>query len=64
MCGVDAIQFLTGCTFGKGNLIHKDYGKMVFSFYDRWKGTGFRMLLCPNVSGDLGSELRGRSFGA
>ncbi|MDQ6799068.1 MAG: FmdE family protein, partial [Actinomycetota bacterium] len=20
MCGVDAIQFLTGCTFGKGNL--------------------------------------------
>jgi formylmethanofuran dehydrogenase subunit E len=59
MCGVDAIQFLTGCTFGKGNLIHKDYGKMAFSFYDRGKGTGFRMLLCPNVSGDLGSELRG-----
>ena len=27
MCGVDAIQVLTGCTFGKGNLIHKDYGK-------------------------------------
>ena len=27
MCGVDAIQSLTGCTFGKGNLIHKDYGK-------------------------------------
>jgi formylmethanofuran dehydrogenase subunit E len=35
MCGVDAIQFLTGCTFGKGNLIHKDYGKNVFTFYDR-----------------------------
>ena len=27
MCGVDAIQFLTGCTFGKGNLIHRDWGK-------------------------------------
>ena len=27
MCGVDAIQYLTGCTFGKGNLIHQDYGK-------------------------------------
>ncbi|MFH2059795.1 MAG: formylmethanofuran dehydrogenase subunit E family protein, partial [Pseudomonadota bacterium] len=26
MCGVDAIQFLTGCSFGKGNLIHKDFG--------------------------------------
>jgi len=21
MCGLDAIQFLTGCTYGKGNLI-------------------------------------------
>ena len=31
MCGVDAIQFLTGCTFGKGNLIHKDHGKMAFT---------------------------------
>ncbi|MBB5022516.1 FmdE family protein [Desulfurispira natronophila] len=33
MCGVDAIQFLTGCTFGKGNLIHLDHGKMAFRFY-------------------------------
>gem|GEM_PF-194176 len=33
MCGVDAIQFLTGCTFGKGNLIHRDLGKMAFNFY-------------------------------
>jgi formylmethanofuran dehydrogenase subunit E len=59
MCGVDAIQLLTCCTFGKGNLIHKDYGKMAFSFYDRGKDTGFRMLLRSDVSGDLGSELRG-----
>ncbi|MDX9841570.1 MAG: formylmethanofuran dehydrogenase subunit E family protein, partial [Desulfobulbus sp.] len=33
MCGVDAIQFLTGCTYGKGNLLHRDYGKMAFSFH-------------------------------
>jgi formylmethanofuran dehydrogenase subunit E len=58
MCGVDAIQFLTGCTFGKGNLIHKDYGKMAFSFYDRSKDMGFRVLLRPDISGDLGPELR------
>jgi formylmethanofuran dehydrogenase subunit E len=32
MCGVDAIQYLTGCTFGKGNLIHKDYGKNAFTY--------------------------------
>jgi formylmethanofuran dehydrogenase subunit E len=58
MCGVDAIQFLTGCTFGKGNLIHRDYGKMAFSFYDRSRDVGFRVLLRPDTSGDLGPELR------
>ena len=42
MCGVDAIQFLTGCSFGKGNLIHKDYGKSAFTFYDRDTHKGFR----------------------
>lgn len=57
MCGVDAIQFLTGCTFGKGNLIHRDYGKMAFSFYDRSKNKGFRAVLRPDMSGEVGSEL-------
>jgi formylmethanofuran dehydrogenase subunit E len=44
MCGVDAIQFLTGCTFGKGNLIHLDYGKNAFSFYRRSDGKGIRLV--------------------
>lgn len=57
MCGVDAIQFLTGCTFGKGNLIHKDYGKMAHSFYDRNRDVGFRAVLRPDISGKMGSEL-------
>ena len=34
-CGTDAVQFLSGCTFGKGNLIFKDHGKMVYTFYNR-----------------------------
>jgi formylmethanofuran dehydrogenase subunit E len=57
MCGVDAIQFLTGCTFGKGNLIHKDYGKMAFSFYDRSQNVGFRALLRPNILSGVAPEL-------
>jgi formylmethanofuran dehydrogenase subunit E len=61
MCGVDAIQFLTGCTFGKGNLIHKDYGKMAFNFYDRRKNIGFRAVLRQDISGKVGSELRSLS---
>ena len=34
-CGVDAIQVILGCTFGKGNLIHRDYGKAVYTFFNR-----------------------------
>ena len=44
-CGVDALQFISGCTFGKGNLIFKDYGKQVFTFYARKTGQGVRVAL-------------------
>lgn len=57
MCGVDAIQFLTGCTYGKGNFVHRDYGKMAFSFFDRLSGRGFRALLNPDARGDVGRQL-------
>jgi len=44
MCGVDAIQVLTGCTLGKGNLIHLDHGKMAFSFHRRGDGKSARLV--------------------
>jgi len=44
MCGVDAIQCLTGCTLGKGNLIHKDYGKNAFTFYRRRDNKAVRLV--------------------
>ena len=59
MCGVDAIQFLTGCTFGKGNLVHRDVGKMAFTFFDRVSGEGFRAILNPDQQAAIGDELRG-----
>ena len=34
-CAVDAIQLMCGCTFGKGNLILRDYGKQVYTFIRR-----------------------------
>jgi formylmethanofuran dehydrogenase subunit E len=61
MCGVDAIQFLTGCTFGKGNLIHWDYGKNAFTFYRRSDGKGFRVVTksgTPRDQDDALSALR------
>ncbi|HOP47020.1 MAG TPA: FmdE family protein [Desulfobacteraceae bacterium] len=47
MCAIDAIQYLTGCTFGKGNLIHRDYGKNAFTFYRRRDGKSARLVLKP-----------------
>lgn len=45
-CSVDAVQFLAGCTFGKGNLIFRDYGKQVFTFASRFRpGKGVRVSL-------------------
>ena len=42
-CAVDAVQVVTGCTFGKGNLIFKDYGKQVYTFIKRPSGEGIRI---------------------
>lgn len=42
-CGVDALQCITGCTFGKGNLIFRDYGKQVYTIYSRRSRSGVRV---------------------
>src|SRR3972149_3817545 len=42
-CAVDAIQVMTGCTFGKGNLLFKDYGKQVYTFFKRSSKEGLRI---------------------
>lgn len=43
-CGVDALQCVTGCTFGKGNLLFRDYGKRVYTIYARSTRSGVRVL--------------------
>src|SRR3972149_2921511 len=48
-CGADAIQVMTGCTFGKGNFIFRNYGKHAFSLLDRKKGKGVRVCLRPDA---------------
>lgn len=44
-CCADAVQVLTGCTFGKGNFIYRDHGKMVFTLLSRKTGRGVRVAL-------------------
>lgn len=48
-CPVDAIQVMTGCTFGKGNFIYKDFGKMAFTLFSRKTGQGVRLCLRPEA---------------
>lgn len=47
-CGVDALQCVTGCTFGKGNLLFRDYGKQVYTIFSRSTRTGVRVLFHGN----------------
>ena len=56
-CGVDALQYLSGCTFGKGNLIFKDYGKQAYTLYNRQSKKGVRVLFSPrNVLENAGKD--------
>jgi formylmethanofuran dehydrogenase subunit E len=47
-CGVDALQCITGCTFGKGNLLFRDYGKHVYTLYSRSSRLGVRVYFHGN----------------
>lgn len=63
-CSVDAIQVVTGCTFGKGNLIFKDHGKHVYSFVNRNTGDTLRLSLNKGID-ELDpefAEIRGKAF--
>jgi formylmethanofuran dehydrogenase subunit E len=44
-CSADAVQWITGCTFGKGNFIFRDYGKQVFTLALRPSGRAVRVAL-------------------
>ncbi|MDR1961722.1 MAG: FmdE family protein [Gracilibacteraceae bacterium] len=50
-CGVDAIQAVLGCTFGKGNLIYKGTGKHAYTFIQREQGRAERFYLRARKEG-------------
>ncbi len=47
-CSADAVQVMTGCTFGKGNFLFKDYGKMALTLLSRTSGKGVRVSARPD----------------
>ena len=42
---------MTGCTYGKGNLIHRDFGKNAFTFFRRADGRAIRIVTRPDAFG-------------
>jgi formylmethanofuran dehydrogenase subunit E len=48
-CSADAVQVLTGCTFGKGNFHYKDHGKMALTLFSRKSGEGVRLIVKPGA---------------
>ncbi len=46
-CSADGVQWVSGCTFGKGNFFFRDYGKQVFTFALRPTGRAVRLALKP-----------------
>ena len=64
-CGLDAIQWMLGCTIGKGNLIFRDQGKQAFTIFRRDTGKAVRMMFKGSVGANTpeGMELRKRVMG-
>lgn len=61
-CCCDAVQVLTGCTFGKGNFFFKDHGKMAFTFGNRSTGKTIRLVLKQDVLNAPEEELNLREL--
>lgn len=57
MCALDGIQYLSGCTLGKGNLIVEDRGEAAFTFFDRRSGEGFCAKLRDGLCADIKAEI-------
>ncbi|WP_337870307.1 FmdE family protein [Meiothermus sp.] len=56
MCAVDAIQYLVGCTFGRGTLMHLDYGKNAYTFTSRADGKTVRIVSKASAGGPMSEE--------
>lgn len=63
-CAVDAVQALTGCTFGKRNLVPSLTGKPVYTWQHAGTGAGVRIYVhfWEGFDADAGFRSRMRAF--
>ncbi|MGI5892161.1 MAG: FmdE family protein [Bacillota bacterium] len=55
-CSVDALQFVLGCTLGKGNLIYHNTGKNAFSIFCRKSGRSIRIVASSHLIDAIDKE--------
>ncbi len=48
-CSVDGLQGLLGTTFGKDNMLYKDYGKNNFTIFNRTRNYAVRLSLIDDI---------------
>jgi formylmethanofuran dehydrogenase subunit E len=65
MCFGDGIQYTTGCTFGKGNIIKKPLGKLAFTLIDKATNRSVRVSYKPTLQKQIGESafMRKRGLG-
>lgn len=52
-CMTDAVQMVTGCTAGKGNLVVKNYGKRAMTLVSKITGEGYRVTAAFDFPKDM-----------
>ncbi|MDQ0286910.1 formylmethanofuran dehydrogenase subunit E [Desulfofundulus luciae] len=55
-CAADAVQVVSGCTFGKRNFVYRDNGKYVFTFACMGEGKALRVSLKAGVLSREGDD--------
>lgn len=55
-CAVDAIQYINGATFGKGNLFFQDHGLQAYTFIERNSGKQIRIELKADIFNDASKQ--------
>ena len=65
MCFGDGVQYATGCTFGKGNIIKKPLGKLAFTLIDKATNRSVRVSYKPTLQKQIGESafMRKRGMG-
>ncbi|MGI6737520.1 MAG: FmdE family protein [Anaerovoracaceae bacterium] len=62
-CGIDGIQYVAGCTLGKGNLLLRLRGKQAYNFYSREQNRSVRLLLRePKIPKEEMREMSGEEI--